>query len=983
MTTGPEPGDGAQAADRLAALAESRGEPVTGGGNRPVDLSDPGVVCFVAEGSVDVFAARRRPDGTTADFKHFLRAGAGRLLFGAAENLSGAVLVVKGLPGSALRLMPLDTLDGAGCDELVAAQVETWVSGVSEAVTRDFTYRPSIDLLVSAEVAEQPTEAGQTVSARRGVVWLSSEEGGLAYLGTEEVDPDARGAVPVTSTGWVTASEQASVRCATTLELHRQGRLMSALAAFNDLALSADDLNRRLLLVDVANLRTSTAEYRRKGEENARRRLFGVLDPAAGRDADAPALPEALQLIGRHERIAFRMPPGGSQRSGSAAEAPTLAGVLMASGVRMRRVALRPEQRWWRGNSGAMLGVGRDDGAPVALVPGPLGRYRMAEPSSGRLRRVNARRAESLEREAHFFYSPLPEDGPVGVGRLSRLAFHRVRPDLLRMVGAGMLAGMAMLVPAVLLGAFAEQALPSGSLQVLGTLTLGAVLVALLLGVLLMIQGTALMRLEGRVAARAGAALWHRMLDLPSGFFRRFTAGNLATRAMAFHDLRDQVSGLVAGAFLSVLFLLPTFALIFLYNTALGWLCLGLGLASLGVTLMLGLRQTPHHRRRLAVTRDLAGTLLQLIGGVSKLRSAGAEGAAYTMWAKGYRQQKQTEMKLGTYQEHLTAFTAAVPLFAAAALFALALRIGGDGLAVGGFLAVYAAFMVFNTAVVQFGAAFSGVAAIRPAVQQVRPILAERPRNLAADLPAPELKGEVLLDRVSFRYSEDGPLTLNDVTIHAQPGEFIALVGESGAGKSTVFRLALGLEKPSLGAVYFDGHDLSRLNWSSVRNLIGTVPQDAHLRPQTVMDNIIGIDGDLTEDDAWRAAGLAEVHEDIAAMPMQMYTVSSESAAAFSGGQVQRFMLAAALAREPKVLLLDEATNWLDNRTQANIMEQIERLSVTRIVSAHRLSTIRRADRIYVLADGRVAQEGTFEALVEQEGLFQDLVTRQMTEPPA
>ena len=310
----------------------------------------------------------------------------------------------------------------------------------------------------------------------------------------------------------------------------------------------------------------------------------------------------------------------------------------------------------------------------------------------------------------------------------------------------------------------------------------------------------------------------------------------------------------MVSALLSVLFLLPTFALLFLYNAALGWLCLGLGLVSLGVTLALGLMQTPHHRRRLAVTRRLAGTLLQLIGGVGKLRAAGAEGMAFIMWARGYREQKQTEMRLGTYQEHLMAFTAAVPLFASAALFALALTVGGDGLAVGGFLAVYVAFMVFNGAVVQLGGAFSAIAAILPAVQQVQPILTERPRNLASDLPAPELKGEVLLDHVSFRYSDDGPLILNDVTIHALPGEFIALVGESGAGKSTVFRLALGLERPQLGAVCFDGHNLNRLNWSSVRSKIGTVPQDAHLRPQTVLDNLIGIDGELSEDDAWRAA---------------------------------------------------------------------------------------------------------------------------------
>ena len=979
MSNDPAPGGGAPGAERLAELAAARGEPVAGGGNRPIHLSDTAVLWFVAEGAVDVFAARRRADGVPTDFRHLLRAGAGRLLFPAEEGLTGTVLVAKGLPSSALRLMPLDALDDAGCDAQVVEQADAWVSEVSEAVTREFTFRPRIDQILSRETGEQPVESGQTVSARRGVVWMTSGDDSLAYLSTEEGDPDGPGVLPITPASWVTSSNPTRVRCLATREVHAEGRLMPALLAFNDLALSADDLNRRLLLADVVNLQTSTAEYRQRGEQNARRRLFGVLKPDVRGDGVDSALPEALQRVGRHEGVAFRMPQGRAQRPGSDAEASSLADILVASGVRTRRVALRREQRWWQGDSGAMLAIRKDDGAPVALLPGPLGRYRMVEPESGRLQRVNARRAESLEPEAHFFYCPLSDDGPVKARQLARLVLHRVGADLARPVAAGLLAGMAMLVPAVLLGAFVGQALPAGSVPMLGVLTLGAVLIALLLGVLQMLQGTALMRLEGRVAARAGAALWHRMLDLPSGFFRRFTSGDLATRAMAIHELRDQVSGVVVNALLSVLFLLPTFALLFLYNAALGWLCLGLGLVSLGVTLALGLMQTPHHRRRLAVTRRLAGTLLQLIGGVAKLRTAGAEGMAFIMWARGYREQKQTEMRLGTYQEHLMAFTAAVPLFASAALFALALTVGGDGLAVGSFLAVYAAFMVFNGAVVQLGGAFSAVAAILPAVQQVRPILTERPRNLASDLPAPELKGEVLLDHVSFRYSDDGPLILNDVTIHALPGEFIALVGESGAGKSTVFRLALGLERPQLGAVCFDGHDLNRLNWSSVRSKIGTVPQDAHLRPQTVLDNLIGIDGELSEDDAWRAARLARVDADIAAMPMRMYTVSSESATAFSGGQVQRFMLAAALARNPQVLLLDEATNWLDNRTQADIMEQIEQLSVTRIISAHRLSTIRRADRIYVLQGGRVVQEGTFAGLMEREGVFRDLVRRQLT----
>jgi len=292
---------------------------------------------------------------------------------------------------------------------------------------------------------------------------------------------------------------------------------------------------------------------------------------------------------------------------------------------------------------------------------------------------------------------------------------------------------------------------------------------------------------------------------------------------------------------------------------------------------------------------------------------------------------------------------------------------------------IFAAFMIFYAAVTQFGLSFSAMAAVVPAVEQALPILRERPKSVAAASLMLELQGEVRVDHVTFRYSDDGPVILQDVSLYARPGEFIALVGESGSGKSTLLRIALGLESPLSGAVYFDGHDLERINRRAVRDGVGMVVQDASLRPQTVLDNIIGTSDDLTEVDAWRAARLGSVHQDIRAMPMGMRTITSESSAAFSGGQVQRIMLAAALVRSPSVLLLDEATNWLDNETQTRVMEEIEGLSITRIVSAHRLSTIQRADRIYVLQGGTIVQQGSFDDLMGEEGIFQDMALRQMT----
>ena len=964
------------AADWLADFALAHGTPFAGGGNRPVRLDDPDALWFIARGSVNVFVAREQ-DGEFVEFKHLLRAGRGRLLFPTAAGPNA--LVAKGLSDSELLRVSRDDLLAADEGGAVVEQVDLWIAEISATVALDVTPRPHTDCFLSAG-ATVDLDAGAIVSAKRGVVWTSSRDGDLALLGTEEPGPAGAGFLPLAHGSWVSVSSPTRLQGVSSRELHRAGRLLAALTEFQRLALAADDLNRRLLLADAANLRAAQTRYRRESEDAARRRLFEVIDARGSRPQSSEgALQAALALVGRHEGIRFRTPaaPQGSQDDPETGQ--SLDRILTASGVRGREVALRAGDRWWLGDSGSMLAFRREDGAPVALLPGRFGRYRMVDPTSGRAQPVNAGRAAALHSNAIFFYQSLPPGRTSGAGDLVRVAFRRWKGDVFRFVTAGLLAGLAMLVPAVLLGVFADEVAPAGRVGTLAWLTAGMLLLALAAALLQVREGTALMRLEGRATARITAALWDRLLDLPAAFFRDFTSGDLAMRAMAFQGLRDQVSGVVMGALLSTVFLLPTFVLLFVYDAAMGWLGLAGGLVALAVTITLGARQVPHHRRLVAAQRSLAGVLLQLIGAAHKLRATGKEWTAFTQWARGYREQTRSAMNIGALHEHLVAFTAAAPLLATAALFAVAVEMRPAALSAGAFLTVYAAYMVFMSAITALGHSMSGVAAIVPAVEQISPILEASPKSATGDAILPKLRGGVRLDRVSFRYTEGGPPVLRDVSIDVQPGEFVALAGGSGAGKSTMLRIILGLEKPSSGVVYYDGHDLDRINRRALTRQVGVVTQDSSLRPRTVCDNIIGIATDLTLDDAWRAARLAAVDRDIRSMPMGMFTVITESSAVFSGGQVQRIMLAAALVRSPRVLLLDEATSWLDNDTQATVMERIEKLAVTRIVIAHRLSTIRNADRIYVLDEGRVAQQGTFAQLIETPGIFRDLANRQMT----
>jgi ABC-type bacteriocin/lantibiotic exporter with double-glycine peptidase domain len=243
--------------------------------------------------------------------------------------------------------------------------------------------------------------------------------------------------------------------------------------------------------------------------------------------------------------------------------------------------------------------------------------------------------------------------------------------------------------------------------------------------------------------------------------------------------------------------------------------------------------------------------------------------------------------------------------------------------------------------------------------------------------PPGELTGSVELSRVTFRYVPEGPPVIDNLSLRVAPGEYVAIVGPSGSGKSTLFRLLLGFEKAESGAVFFDGKALDTLDVSAVRRQLGVVLQNGRLATGSLYENICG-GLQLPLDHAWDAARIAGLDDDIRKMPMGMHTAIAEGVNTLSGGQRQRVLIARAIARRPRILLFDEATSSLDNRSQAIVSDSLEALNVTRIVIAHRLSTVRRADRIVVVSEGRVVQSGTFAALSEEKGVFANFAQRQL-----
>ena len=969
----------------IAELAARSGISVPCAGNLPVKLDDPDSVWFIDRGAVNLFMVEFRDGREQAPPQHMLRREAGWLLPGVAPDERGDVeestlsLTAKGLPGTVLKRLPASLLSEIHPEEL-AEQTDTWLNAITGTLSRFASRLPRPTAL--AEPGMSLTLAPGTLSVRRGVVWVSEPPRGASVF-MDIVDPAELAAaggpdeavLPLTRTSWLTLFDEAALSGKSTETLARQGTLLQVLASFHTLAFALERLNRRLAVVDDANLERARTASRRTAERAARQRLMNIYDLPLDRDAgvEDTALADALQIVGRHEGIDFSIPA----RAAPSDSPVGLVDVLDASGVRARRVRLKAEAGWWRGDSNALLGFRAEDGRPVALLPGMFSRYREVDPVSKRSVRITEDRAGALAEEAWMFYRPLPS-GKVEPRDLLRAALHGSGADLARLAIAGLPGGLIKLLPAVALGFVASHVAAGGSAGALYALALVLAGFGLLGTLLHLLQSTAMMRLEGRSASRLEAAFWDRLMRLPPSVLHRHPAGDLAMSGMTFQNLRDGLQGIVADSLLSIVFLLPVFGVIFFYDATLGVVALAFSLVSLLIAVALGLRQISPYGRMIGAARRVAGRLFQIVGGIIKLRVENAEGSAYAIWARDYREQKRAEIELGALEGHSRAFGDALPFLAGGVLLFAVVTVGERSVPVGDFLVVYTVFMVFQSAVARLGESFGTVAAMLPAFDQMRPLLTAVPETEIGGEPVGFLGGDILFDRISFRYDPDGPLILDDVTIRARPGEFVAIAGESGAGKSTLFRLALGIDRPSAGAVYYDGRDLRHLNLKQLRRHIGTVPQSVGLHPMDLWDNLVGHRDDVTSEEVWAAARLAEVEDEIRGMPMGMMTMVGTSGSVLSGGESQRITIARSVIGSPRIMLFDEATNWLDNESQARVMENLAALTSTRVVIAHRLSTLEQADRIYVLRAGKVVESGSFNELVEADGVFRELVKRQI-----
>ncbi len=930
-------------------------QPVILASDEPLVLSGSFPAWHVKSGSLALFAVDTG-NGAHGRRRFLFTVARDEILFAAAEDPEGSLIAV---PTEESIVEPLET------SELVTQVdlVERWCTNVARLLT----------VFAVPEDAIPMPAAGNAVAAK-ALYWLDPEPGwvrlvsGSAAVAADGANIPAGWVVPMATGIWLGASQP--------FEAERVAR-----------EAGAGELRIETMMALSGALLGATREIERRTESEAklrldeRRQLEGRMAAATLVDlAGARKRPSALAespLLAAARVVAESLGLEVSAPVNPSAREHPVAAIATASGFRTRRVLLVSD--WWRRDNGPLLAYRREDKSPVALIPvrrasGGIG-YELIDPLGGPATAVDRKTATSLDSRAFSFYRRFGTS--TALLDLAQFALRPYQRDVATVVLASVAASLlGMAVPAansVLFG----QAIPDADRSLAWQVILGLTVAFLGAGLFNLAESMAMVRIQSGMSIALQCGIWDRLLRLSPSFFRKFSVGDLWVRTDAVDRIRRQLTlGALTAIFTGIASLFNV-ALMLYYSAPLAAIACIAGLIILGATAVTARKLYDLEGEQQKLEGFLSGFVVQLVHSVGKLRVAGAEQRAFARWGTAYGHKQKITYQTRRLRDGMHVLNTTLPLAATAVTLAwVAPGANGTSLPVAIYLAFAAAFGTFMSGVVNLSETIVGLSAAT-IWKRAKPILEETPEVHDTKSHPGRLSGRIRFEHVDFRYGSAGPATLEDIEIEVHPGECVALVGPSGSGKSTILNLLLQFELPSSGAIYVDGQDLASLDVSAVRRQFGVVNQDSKLIAQSIFENIVC--GSLcTLNDAWEAARAAAVGDDIEAMPMGMHTMVSEGGSNLSGGQRQRILIARALVQKPAVLILDEATSALDNRTQRSVTESLGQLRTTRIIVAHRLSTIRNADRIYVIDAGRVVQHGTFQELSANAGPFHELVKKQM-----
>jgi NHLM bacteriocin system ABC transporter ATP-binding protein len=950
--------------------------------NAAFSVEDPEKVWIVIAGTLDLFLVNTAGNGFGGPRSYIVRLRQGDALFGFYPgNATGARLVANPGPETKLLYLERAQLEDTGGSlerQWWLALLEQWIATIGMAAADAIAPKSFVRLSAGQEYTFE--DGPGAVLSLEQLLWVRPVRGTTRFLASDMVPAlPLNEYFPVTRHTWLQCAPHTSLTCIDTQTWLEQDRERLGLRAFSDLMRAYLIYRRKDQEERERKRMLASAEADGLRIEHALRTLAAPLNESGeepeGAAISGDQLLRACEAVSRAAAIKIQAPVGSLAAMN---ERDPISAIAKASGVRMRLVLLRG--RWWKQDHGPMLGFRASDNRPVALLPRSPANYRIFDPTLEQSVNVTPEIAAEMKESAYVFYRHFPAQ-VLKISDLFGFALVGCRRDIVMIVLMGIAAGLLALLPPIFTGIIFDDVIPGAQRHALNEL-IGFLIVSGFASALFSLtRQIAVIRLEGKIDVSMQAAVWDRTMALPVPFFRQYAAGELAMRGLVIGQIRQILTGSTVASILSGVFSVFSLALLFFYSWELAILATGLTALAVLVSSVCGYFTIRYQRQMFEVQGRVSGMVLQFINGIAKFRVSGTEARVFARWAREFTKQKLIYCRSRKFSNGLAVFNAGFPVLAYGAIFYCAAYLMAASplthMSSGHFLAFFAAFTQFLGAALALSSAALATLTIVPLAERAKPILETMPEVDTKKTDPGELSGHIEMDHVVFRYHKDMPVVINDISLSILPGQFVAFVGMSGSGKSTLFRLLLGFEKPESGAIYFDRQELAGLDLQAVRQQLGVVLQNGRVLTGDIFSNIVGSTR-LTIEDAWEAARLSGLDHDIKEMPMGMHTVVSEAGGGLSGGQRQRLMIARAVVGQPRILLFDEATSALDNHTQAIVSKSLETLNATRIVIAHRLSTVISADHIFVLDKGRIAQSGSYEELMREEGVFRELAKRQL-----
>ena len=646
--------------------------------------------------------------------------------------------------------------------------------------------------------------------------------------------------------------------------------------------------------------------------------------------------------------------------------------LLTASDIMFRKVTL--EQGWSRDAMGVMVTSLKDSGAVITVVRNGAGVYVYRDPKTGKNVTVHKAEEQKIGNEAYCFYRPLPLRS-LTLKDLIRYMTDSVDTwDIASFIIASLMVTLVGMILPKLNHILMGEVVTYGSMQLLGAV-MSFMLFAMISSFMLsIIKQFVQSRIRTKLSVNVQAAAMMRVLSLPAAFFKSYSSGELSQYLAYVNSLCTTLVDSIFSTAITGIFSLVYLTQIFSYAKSLVIPSLVVSVLTLGLSIAGNMAQSQINKELMELSAQERGLTYALMGGVEKIRLSGAENRVFTKWLDLYTRGADLKFNPPVIVKFQKVFNAAITLTGTIVMYFIAVKTRVS----------VADYYAFNTAYAYVSGALNAItsvaiaaATVKPSLELIRPLMEAEPEKHVGRESVATITGNIELSHVTFRYEKEGRKIIDDLSLKIPARQYVAIVGKTGCGKSTLLRLLLGFEQPESGAIFYDRKDIQTLDLGSLRKLIGTVLQEGELFSGSIFENITISAPNLTLQEAWDAAEIAGIADDIRAMPMGMSTVLQEGGGGISGGQKQRIMIARAVAPKPKLLLLDEATSALDNITQKQVSDALDRMRCTRIVIAHRLSTIRHCDRILVMDGGKIVEDGKYEQLIEKGGVFAELVERQ------